>query len=130
MFYPSCLHTHSQFCDGKATMAQMAEKAADFGFVSLGFSSHSPLPYENDWAMREEAYPAYFDTYAQIDRLTEYLNTYENLFCIGRNGQHRYNNMDHSMLSAMEAAKCVMTNSSDKTPVWNVNTEKAYHESK
>ena len=60
MFYPSCLHTHSQFCDGKATMAQMAEKAADFGFVSLGFSSHSPLPYENDWAMREEAYPAYF----------------------------------------------------------------------
>ena len=40
---------------------------------------------------------------AQIDRLTEYLNTYENLFCIGRNGQHRYNNMDHSMLSAMEA---------------------------
>ena len=78
----------------------------------------------------KKAYPAYFDTYAQIDRLTEYLNTYENLFCIGRNGQHRYNNMDHSMLSAMEAAKCVMTNSSDKTPVWNVNTEKAYHESK
>ena len=68
MFYPSCLHTHSQFCDGKATMAQMAEKAADFGFVSLGFSSHSPLPYENDWAMREEAYPAYF---AEIARLKE-----------------------------------------------------------
>ena len=78
MFYPSCLHTHSQFCDGKATMAQMAEKAADFGFVSLGFSSHSPLPYENDWAMREEAYPAYFDEIARLKEL--YKNKME-IYC-------------------------------------------------
>ena len=78
MFYPSCLHTHSQFCDGKATMAQMAEKAADFGFVSLGFSSHSPLPYENDWAMREEAYPAYF---AEIARLKELYKNKMEIYC-------------------------------------------------
>ena len=78
----------------------------------------------------KKAYPAYFDTYAEIGKLTEYLNTFENLFCIGRNGQHRYNNMDHSMVSAMKAAECVMTGHLDKTVVWNVNTEKDYHESR
>lgn len=78
MFYPSCLHTHSQFCDGKATMAQMAEKAAALGFVSLGFSSHSPLPYKNDWAMREEDYPAYF---SEISRLKELYKNKMEIYC-------------------------------------------------
>ena len=78
----------------------------------------------------KKAYPAYFDTYAQIDTLIDYLNTYDNLYCIGRNGQHRYNNMDHSMMTAIEAAGCVLEGKTDKSPIWNVNTEKEYHESK
>lgn len=78
----------------------------------------------------KKAYPAYFDTYDQIDTLIRYLDTYPNLFCIGRNGQHRYNNMDHSMLSAMEAVDCLLDGSTDHTKIWNVNTEKSYHESK
>lgn len=78
----------------------------------------------------KKAYPAYFDTYAQIDKLIEFLDTYENLYCVGRNGQHRYNNMDHSMLTAMRAADAIKTGSKDKHAVWNVNTEKEYHESK
>ena len=50
-------------------------------------------------------------------------------FCIGRNGQHRYNNMDHSMLTAMEAVDLVVKGEfGDKSSVWNVNTEKEYHE--
>ena len=57
-----------------------------------------------------------------------YLDSYSNLFCVGRNGQHRYNNMDHSMLTAMNAAKAIINGSSDRTEVWNVNTEKEYHE--
>lgn len=68
MFYPSCVHTHTEFCDGKASMEDMAKKAAELGFVSLGFSPHSPLPYDNDWSMKEENYPAYF---AKIKELKE-----------------------------------------------------------
>lgn len=76
----------------------------------------------------KKAYPAYFDTYADIDTLIEWLNGHENLFCIGRNGQHRYNNMDHSMATAFEAVKDIETGEKDKANVWSVNTEKEYHE--
>ena len=78
----------------------------------------------------KKAYPAYFDTYSQIDRLIEYLNVFENLYCIGRNGQHRYNNMDHSMATAFEAVDNIMNNNKDKSNIWRVNTEKEYHETK
>ena len=76
----------------------------------------------------KKAYPAYFDTYDEIDKLIEYLNTYNNLFCIGRNGQHRYNNMDHSMATAFEAVHNIVSKVENKDNVWNVNTEKEYHE--
>ena len=78
----------------------------------------------------KKAYPAYFETYSEIHTLIQYLDTYPNLYCIGRNGQHRYNNMDHSMLSAMEAVDCLLSGSTDHSRIWNVNTEKSYHESK
>lgn len=78
----------------------------------------------------KKAYPAYFDTYAQIDDLIKCLDGYENLFCIGRNGQHRYNNMDHSMLTAIRAAQAIKAGKTDKYDIWNVNTEKEYHETK
>lgn len=83
-----------------------------------------------DWHVEhvKKAYPAYFDTYAQIDELTDWLDTVPNLFCIGRNGQHRYNNTDHSMVTAFEAVKNLVAGETDKTNVWNVNTEKVYHE--
>lgn len=78
----------------------------------------------------KKAYPAYFDTYAQIDELIEYLNKYDNLYCIGRNGQHRYNNMDHSMETAFQTVDNILSGKTDKTNIWNVNTEKEYHEEK
>lgn len=78
----------------------------------------------------KKAYPAYFDTYSEIDKLITYLNKYQNLYCIGRNGQHRYNNMDHSMLTAIEAVKNIKQNQTSKENIWNVNTEKEYHEIK
>ena len=76
----------------------------------------------------KKAYPAYFDTYNEIDKLIAYLNKFSNLYCVGRNGQHRYNNMDHSMMTAMIAVKKIINNDKDKTEIWNVNTEKVYHE--
>jgi len=78
----------------------------------------------------KKAYPAYFDTYKDIDKLIEFVSKIENLYCIGRNGQHRYNNMDHSMVTAFEAVKAIKTGNSDKTAIWNVNTDKEYHEEK
>ena len=78
----------------------------------------------------KKAYPAYFDTYEHIDKVIEYLNTFSNLYCVGRNGQHRYNNMDHSMATAFEAVKNIKTGETSKANIWNVNTEKEYHETK
>lgn len=77
----------------------------------------------------KKAYPAYFDTYSQIDELITYLDKISNLFCVGRNGQHRYNNMDHSMLTSIRAAELIKSGNTDKSSVWKVNTEKNYHES-
>ena len=76
----------------------------------------------------KKAYPAYFDTYEHMDKLIEYLNTFSNLYCVGRNGQHRYNNMDHSMATAMEAVKNIKAGIETKDNIWSVNTEKEYHE--
>ena len=78
----------------------------------------------------KKAYPAYFDTYKDIDKLIDYVNKIDNLYCIGRNGQHRYNNMDHSMVTAIEAAKDIREGITDKSNIWNVNTDKEYHETK
>lgn len=69
-----------------------------------------------------KAYPAYYGAYQQLDEVKDFLNSIENLFCIGRNGQHRYNNMDHSMLTAIHAVECIRNgNLTDKSIVWNVN---------
>ena len=78
----------------------------------------------------KKAYPAYFDTYEHIDELRGYLNEIPNLFCVGRNGQHRYNNIDHSMCTAFETVKNILSGRVNKDNIWNVNTEKEYHEEK
>ena len=77
----------------------------------------------------KKAYPAYFDSYSEFPKVKDYLNSIDNLYCIGRNGQHRYNNMDHSMLTAIETIN-VIKNNLDKSIIWNVNADKEYHESK
>ena len=78
----------------------------------------------------KKAYPAYFDTYDEIDKVIKYLNNFDNLYCIGRNGQHRYNNMDHSMMTAFETVDFILGKNNDKDIIWKVNTEKEYHEEK
>ncbi len=77
----------------------------------------------------QKAYPAYFDSYKDFGKIRNFLDKFENLYCIGRNGQHRYNNMDHSMLTGIEAVK-VIAGKSDKETLWNINAEQEYHESK
>ena len=78
----------------------------------------------------KKAYPAYFDGYAQMDRIVRFLDGFENLYCIGRNGQHRYNNMDHSMATAFAAVEILEQGGGDKAALWQVNTDQSYHEQK
>lgn len=78
----------------------------------------------------EKAYPAYFGSYKQFSVIREWVDSLNNLYLVGRNGMHRYNNMDHSMLTAMEAANNISAGITTKDNIWKVNTEKEYHESK
>ena len=75
-----------------------------------------------------KTYPAYFGTYERFDELREYLDRFENLFLVGRNGMHKYNNQDHSMLTAMTAVDNILAGQTDKQNIWAVNTEMEYHE--
>lgn len=74
------------------------------------------------------AYPAYFGTYGRFPVVRRWLDTIEGLVLIGRNGMHRYNNQDHSMLSAMVAVDGIAAGAVDRAAVWAVNTEDDYHE--
>ena len=78
----------------------------------------------------KKAYPSYFGSYYELDKVVAFLDKIENLFCLGRNGQHRYNNMDHSMLTAIEAVNNIKENKLTKKNIWAINTEEEYHESK
>ncbi len=76
-----------------------------------------------------KAYPAYFGAYNQIGQVRDWLDTFTNLYPVGRNGMHRYNNQDHSMLAAKAAVDCIVSGSADKSALWAVNVEEEYHES-
>lgn len=75
-----------------------------------------------------KTYPAYFGTYQRFDEIRKFTDKIENLFLIGRNGMHRYNNMDHSMLTAIEAVDNIINNITTKDNIWAVNAEEEYHE--
>ena len=98
--------------------------------VKMGVLSSQSDVIDSHREKVKKAYPAYFDTYSQIDSLIDYLNGFKNLYCVGRNGQHRYNNMDHSMATSFEAVRAIESGTADKSAVWNVNTEQEYHEEK
>jgi protoporphyrinogen oxidase len=77
-----------------------------------------------------KTYPAYFGAYDRFDLVRQYTDRFENLFLVGRNGMHKYNNQDHSMLTAMTAVDNIIAGRSDKANIWATNTEQEYHESK
>jgi protoporphyrinogen oxidase len=77
-----------------------------------------------------KTYPAYFGTYDRFDEIVRYVDRFENLFLVGRNGMHKYNNQDHSMLTAMTAVDQIVAGEIDKAALWEINTEQEYHEEK
>ncbi|MBE5886819.1 MAG: hypothetical protein E7284_10510 [Lachnospiraceae bacterium] len=98
--------------------------------IQMGILSESAKILDSHKVAVKKAYPAYFDTYSRFEEVRTYLDGYDNLYCVGRNGQHRYNNMDHSMITAFETVKNILGGVKDKSNIWNVNTEKEYHEEK
>ena len=112
-------------------------KLSDQELINFGKKEFSLIGIadESDWQKsfihrQVKAYPAYLGTYERFNEVKSYLNTIENLYSIGRNGQHRYNNMDHSMLTAIKAVDVIMARHKNKEIIWNVNTEEDYHEKK
>jgi protoporphyrinogen oxidase len=77
-----------------------------------------------------KTYPAYFGTYDRFNELKEFTNRIDNLFLVGRNGMHKYNNQDHSMLTAMHVVDGLAAGSVNKQALWEINTEQEYHEEK
>ena len=75
-----------------------------------------------------KAYPAYFGDYKNFGKVREYLDQYSNLYPVGRNGMHRYNNQDHSMLAANSAVDSIINHGRGKSEIWNINSEGEYHE--
>jgi protoporphyrinogen oxidase len=75
-----------------------------------------------------KAYPAYFGAYSEFDKVRAYLDQFANLYPVGRNGMHRYNNQDHSMLAANSAVSSIIDGGSGKSDIWRINAEDEYHE--
>lgn len=122
------------FCnEGDEMWSQTDEEFAESAvkeMVTMGLIDNESDVIDTHVERVKKAYPAYFDTYENMDDLRDYLNTIPNLFCVGRNGQHRYNNIDHSMCTSFETVKNILSGETSKDNIWNVNTEKEYHEEK
>ena len=107
------------------------EEFSKFGvdeMIKLGLIDSADEVIDTHMEKVKKAYPAYFDTYDEIDTLVDYLKSIDNLYCVGRNGQHRYNNIDHSMCTSFETVKNILSGTKNKDNIWSVNTEKEYHE--
>lgn len=120
------------FCDEGDELWTLDDPAfiqfASAELVKLGFIEEKDV-LDSIRIKVKKAYPAYWGGYRYFDYIKDFLCTFDNLYCIGRNGQHRYNNMDHSMLTAMQALEIIKDPSHGQSTLWNVNAEGEYHES-
>jgi len=119
------------FCQKDDYLWSMAEKdllqLAENELIQIGIINKNVV-LDGAVIKVEKAYPGYFGTYNKMNLLRDHLDQYKNLFLIGRNGMHRYNNQDHSMLTAMEAVDKIIKGDKDKSSIWAINTEDIYHE--
>lgn len=121
------------FCDEgdelwRKSDKEMAEFAAS-ELAAMGLADKNDL-LDSTVIKQPKAYPAYFGSYNQINKIQDFTDRFENLFLIGRNGMHKYNNMDHSVLTAMIAVDNIAAGVKTKDNIWAVNAEEDYHESK
>jgi protoporphyrinogen oxidase len=105
-----------------AIAAHAADELAKIGIIDAAAVRDATV------VRMEKAYPAYFGSYNRFSEIREYVDRQENLFLLGRNGMHRYNNQDHSMLTAMIAVDNIIAGRTDHSNLWDVNTEMDHHE--
>jgi 2-polyprenyl-3-methyl-5-hydroxy-6-metoxy-1,4-benzoquinol methylase len=119
------------FCtEGDELWRMSDEDFADFAtreLASIGFIDRESV-LDHCVVRVKKTYPAYFGSYDQFSTVRRFLDGFENLYLIGRNGMHRYNNQDHSMLTAMTAVDNIVAGVTGKDNIWQVNTELGYHE--
>ncbi|RYG50832.1 MAG: hypothetical protein EOO01_09795, partial [Chitinophagaceae bacterium] len=119
------------FCNEDETFWQLPDKElATFAIKemeSIGVLSAADVT-DSIVIRVQKAYPSYYGAYGEFDQVRAHLDKIPNLFPIGRNGMHRYNNSDHSMLTAMAAVENIIGNRTDKSNIWEINTDDDYHE--
>jgi len=120
-----CYETDDLWKKGDKELATLAQQELDH----IGIIDRNDV-LDSTVIRMPKTYPAYFGTYDRFEEVRKYLDGFENLFLVGRNGMHKYNNQDHSMLTAMVAVDAIVSGSTDKAPIWQVNTEMEYHEQK
>jgi len=120
-----CYETDDLWKKGDDEMAALAQQELDH----IGIIDRSDV-VDSTVIRMPKTYPAYFGTYDRFEEVRKYLDGFENLFLVGRNGMHKYNNQDHSMLTAMVAVDNIVAGVKDKSSIWQVNTEMEYHEEK
>lgn len=119
------------FCNEGDELWNMDDhKFADYAIkelVNIGIINEEDVI---DWVIIRvpKTYPAYFGTYDHFPVIREFTDNFENLFLVGRNGMHRYNNMDHSMLTAITAVENICQGIMSKDNLWMINEEEDYHE--
>ena len=120
-----CNETDILWKTGDAALVALAEK--ELHHIGL---LHGNSVLDGVVIRQPKAYPGYFGAYARFPEARAYFDRFDNLFLIGRNGMHRYNNQDHSMLAAMSAVDNIIAGRTDKENLWSINTEEEYHEEK
>lgn len=108
--------------------SEIAELAAE-ELCRVGFIDKDDV-IDSTVVRSRKTYPAYFGSFDRFGEIKDFTDGIGNLYLVGRNGMHRYNNMDHSMLSAMIAVDNIASGVKDKSNIWEVNTEKEYYEEK
>lgn len=125
--------TVEYFCsDNDELWKQSEDKFLKFSLdelIKMGIAEENDFISQKSFKI-EKAYPAYFGSYKDFGIIKDFINSIPNLYPMGRNGMHKYNNMDHSILTALETVDCINGKTTDKSFIWNVNTEQTYHEEK
>ena len=121
------------FCNEGDILWTMSDK----DFIQFAIKELSSINIINEHSVldstilrEKKAYPSYFGSYDQFEKVKEYLKEFSNLYPIGRNGMHKYNNTDHSMLTAIASVENIVSGVPDKETIWQINTEDDYHEVK
>jgi len=120
-----CYETDKMWSLSDADMSKLAQEE----LAKIGIITQSDV-LDSTVIRMPKTYPAYFGVYDRFEEVRQYTDTFDNLFLVGRNGMHKYNNQDHSMLTAMTAVDNIIAGRVDKANIWAVNTESDYHEEK